>query len=118
MLGRRTAKFYVHTLPDNTYRAFKGMSFRNDQWHTFAVEVTEHRISFFVDAKVYRTEKRADALSGAAFTVRFTMRGVPGARMNKSRMQMDWLRYWRTDTPNTKSTKAPQLELSKYPQAC
>ncbi len=117
-LGTHRAKFYLHSLPDNSYRAFKGMSLQNDQWHTFAIEVTKHRISFFVDAKVFRTERRDKALTGATYTVKFEMRAQPGKRMNKSRMQMDWLRYWRADSPNTKSTAAPRLTAAHYPGNC
>lgn len=117
-MGTNRAKFYIHTLPDNSFRAFKGMNLGNEQWHTFAVEVTERRISWFVDAHVVRTERRKAALSGVPLTVRFTMRAVPGKRMNKSRMQMDWLRYWKANSPNKRSTKAPATTLVKYNQAC
>ena len=81
--------------------------FGQDQWHTFAVEVTPKRISWFVDSHVIRTERRPDALSGRKFQVRFTMQAEKGKRMNKARMQMDWLRYWTLQAKNERSTKAP-----------
>jgi len=117
-LGTNNAKFYIHTLPNNSFRAFKARNLANDRWHTFAVEVTENHISWFVDAQVVRTERREAALSGVPFTVRFTMRAIAGHRMNRSRMQMDWLRYWTADTPNTKSIEAPRTELTTFHQAC
>ncbi len=117
-MGTNRAKFYIHTLPNNSFRAFKGMNLGNEQWHTFAVEVTERRISWFVDAHVVRSERRAEALKNVPMTVRFSMRGVPGKRMNKSRMQMDWLRYWQANSPNKLSTKAPATTLTSYNQAC
>ena len=40
------------------------MNLGNDRWHTFAVEVTKSHISWFVDAHVINTERRAEALSG------------------------------------------------------
>ncbi|WP_310965045.1 family 16 glycosylhydrolase [Nocardioides terrisoli] len=117
-LGTSRTRFYIHTLPDNTFRARKGMRLHNDQWHTFAVEVTRHHISWFVDAHVVRTERRSAALSGVPLTVRFTMRATPHARMNRSRMQMDWLRYWTDRYPSTKSIRAPRTHRSTFNQAC
>jgi hypothetical protein len=117
-LGTDRAKFYIHTLPDNTFRASLGRNLGNDQWHTFAVEVTPKRISWFVDAHVIRSERRSAALSGVPLTVRFSMRAAGDARMNQSRMQMDWLRYWTLGSPNQKSTKAPQTELATFHAAC
>ena len=35
------------------------------------------------------------------------MQAVKGKRMNKARMQMDWLRYWTLQAKNERSTKAP-----------
>ena len=46
------------------------------------------------------------------------MQGVDGKRMNQSRMQMDWLRYWSLRKPNTKSTQAPAPTLGTYRQGC
>ena len=93
-MGDNEVNFYIRTRPDNLYQASMRRGFGQDQWHTFAVEVTPKRISWFVDSHVIRTERRPDALSGRKFQVRFTMEAVKGKRMNKARMQMDWLRYW------------------------
>jgi len=117
-LGSDRAKFYIHTMPDNSFRAFKGRNLANDRWHTFAVEVTHRHISWFVDARVVRTERRDAALSGVPLTVRFAMRAVPGKVMNRSRMQMDWLRYWDYDTPSKKSIRAPRTERTTFNGAC
>jgi hypothetical protein len=117
-LGTDRAKFYIHTLPHNTFRSFHGMNLANDRWHTFAVEVSKTHISWFVDARVVNTERRPAALSGVPLTVRFTMKAVPGKTMNQSRMQMDWLRYWGYQHPTRKSIKAPRTKLSHFADAC
>jgi hypothetical protein len=118
-IGRRTVRFHIRNLPDREYRGWRhGVDLGKDRWHTYAVEVTPQRISWFVDAHVVRTERRKAAFSRVPLTVRFTMRAVPGARMNPSRMQMDWLRHWSLKSPNTKSTKAPRTKLRSYPDAC
>jgi hypothetical protein len=109
---------YIRTRPDNRFIMRKGLGLHNDQWHTFAVEVTHKRISWFVDAHVVSTEKRKAALSGIPFAVRFTMEAEAGKRMNQSRMQMDWLRYWTLRKPNDKSTAAPRPELGTYRDIC
>ena len=118
-IGRSTTQFHIRNLPDHQFRAHQGgMDLGKDRWHTYAVEVTPERISWFVDAHVVRTERRTAALSGVPMTVRFTMRAVPGEKMNPSRMQMDWLRYWSLKSPNTKSTKAPRTTRGTYKGAC
>lgn len=117
--GRRKARFYIHNLPNLSFRAAKGGTpFGGDHWHTFAVEVTPHRISWFVDAHVVSTEVRPEAISGVPLTVRFSLRAVPGKAMNPARMQMDWLRYWTLAKPDSKSVSAPAPTMGTNPQAC
>jgi hypothetical protein len=115
---RRTATHYVRSAPDHAYVTHKWMSLHDNQWHTFAVEVTRKRISRIEDAHVVSTERRRDALTGTPFAVRFTMQGVGHQRMNRSRMQMDWLRYWTLKRPDAKSTAAPRLHRTTYRHAC
>ena len=117
-MGKDKVNFYIRTRPDNLYQASMKRGFGQDQWHTFAVEVTRKRISWFVDAHVIRTETRPAALSGRKLRVRFTMLAEPGKHMNKARMQMDWLRYWTLQAPNERSTKAPKTKQTTYTQAC
>lgn len=116
--GKPMVSHYIRTRPDNRFIMRKGASFKNDQWHTFAVEVTKKRISWFVDAHVVSTETRDDALSGVPFAVRFTMLAEDGRRMNQARMQMDWLRYWTLRKPNDRSTAAPHPALGTYKDTC
>ena len=110
--------FYIRSRPDNLYQASMKRGFGQDQWHTFAVEVTRKHISWFVDSHVIRTETRPEALTGRKFQVRFTMEAEKGKRMNKARMQMDWLRYWNLNDKAKKSIKAPQPELTTYTKSC
>lgn len=117
-MGGKKVNFYIRTRPDRLYQASYKRGLGQDQWHTYAVEVTPKRISWFVDSKVIRTETRRAALSGRKFQVRFTMQAVKGKRMNKARMQMDWLRYWDLGAPNKKSTKAPRPTETTYTKAC
>ena len=108
----------MRSRPDHRYFTHKRIGLHDDQWHTFAVEVTHKRISWFVDAHVISSEKRKDALTGVPFAVKFTMQGVGHARMNRSRMQMDWLRYWTLQRPDKKSTRAPSLESGTFRNHC
>lgn len=116
--GGRTVSHYIRTRPDLRFNMHRRISLHNDQWHTFAVEVTRTRISWFVDAHVISSERRKAALSGVPFAVRFTMQGVDGKKMNSSRMQMDWLRYWTLKNRNAKSVKAPRLRAGHYADSC
>jgi len=117
-MGGKKVNFYIRTRPDNLFQASLRRGLGQDQWHTYAVEVTRKRISWFVDGHVIRTEKRPAALSGRKFQVRFSMQAVKGKRMNKARMQMDWLRYWTLQSPNKRSTKAPATKRTTYTLAC
>ncbi len=87
-------------------------------WHTYAVEVTTERISWFVDAHVVRTERRPEALSGAPLTVKLAMVGVRGERMNKSRMQLDWLRHFNLNGPNRQPVDAPRMTQVTTSNSC
>lgn len=119
--GRNSADLAIHTLPDNSFTKTvkpRGQSFDRDHWHTFAVEVTHKRISWFVDAHVVATETRSAALSGVPLTVQFRLVATEGKRMDPARMQMDWMRYWSLRKPDDKSTKAPSPHRSTYGDAC
>lgn len=120
-LAHPRLKFFINNLPDLAFRAAKGPTYAGysgDHWHTFAVEVTPTRISWFVDARVVRSERRPEALSGVPFTVRFSIDAGTDKRRNPARMQLDWLRYWTLAKPNDKSVAAPQTTLGHYRKAC
>ena len=117
-LGTNTVKSYIHTLPDNSYRGFADRHLKNDRWHTYAVEVAPDHISWFVDAHVVHTERRAEALDPVRRQLKFTLRAQDGKKMHPARMQMDWMRYWTMRAPNERSVKAPQFELSTFSDAC
>ena len=117
-LSHDRAHFFVRTRPARQFGDHQRLALGNNRWHTYAVEVTRQRISWFVDAHVITSERRPAALSRVPFTVRFTMAARPGARMNQSRMQMDWLRYFDLHRPNQKSVAAPRAHRSRYADAC
>lgn len=117
-LGRNTARFYLRNRPDVQFTARRSLSLGTDRWHTFAVEVRSKRISWIVDSHVVAQERREAALSGALFTVRFKMKAVPGAEMNPSRMQMDWLRYFTLERNNRPALKGPKAKQGTYRKAC
>lgn len=115
----KAANVYARTLPNVAHKAAKpGMNLGRDQWHTYAVEVTRDRISWFIDAHVVFTEKRSDLLSGVPLTVRFTMEAKADRVMNVSRMQMDWVRHWSLEAPNLLPVDAPATSAGTFAKAC
>jgi hypothetical protein len=80
--------------------------------------VTQDHVSWFVDTKVIRTERRSAALSAEDYAMRFQLMGTPGAQMRQGRMQMDWARYYTLARKNAKSIEAPQLTQTTYDGAC
>lgn len=116
--GSTAAGWHVRSAPDIEYTAALPLELDDQQWHTFAVEVTPRRVVWFVDAHVVRRERRAPAVVAVARTVRLTLRGVRGVTMNRARMQLDWLRHWNLNAPNEQSVLAPRAVLGTYAGAC
>ncbi len=117
-LGTNRAEMHVRNLPDVDFTASRTTPLADNEFHTFAVEVTPDHVSWFVDTRVVMTERRPAALSGADYAVRFKLVGTPGARMNRGRMQMDWVRYYTLARPNARSIEAPPARLTTYADAC
>ena len=116
--GDRRARMQVRTPKGATFSAAMKRNLRDNVWHTYAVEVTRKRISWFVDTKVVRTERRDAALTGTKFQMRFRLAAVKGKRMNPARMQMDWVRYYTLERPNAKSIRAPRLDRGSFDPGC
>ena len=117
-LNARRSRMHVRNLPHHDFTASKGMALRNNQFHTYAIEVTRSHISWFVDTRVIRTERRPAARTGAAYNVRFRLQAARGKAMRRGRMQMDWVRYYTLERRNAKSIKAPHLRHRSYAGAC
>ena len=115
----RVARGAVRSLDDDKFTFSRKVDLRSRAWHTYAIEITKKRISWFVDTRVVRTERRSAALSGGVtYKPRFRIIGDADKRMNHSRMQMDWVRYYDLDRPNAKSVKAPRMNKGTYAGAC
>ena len=117
-LDGRQARMHVRNLPRHDFTAAKPMALRGNAFHTYAIEVTKTHISWFVDTRVVRTERRPEARTGAAYDIRFRLQATPGASMRQGRMQMDWVRYYGLERKNAKSIAAPQLQHATYSRAC
>lgn len=109
---------WVRTLDDNQFSFSRATNLANLAWHTYAVEVTPKRISWFSDTKVIRSEKRPAALAGVRYRPQFLMTGVSGQEMRETWLQMDWVRYYSLKRPNARSVKAKPMTLVTYPDAC
>ncbi len=116
-IGRNPATLHLRNT-DVDFTATKVLDLRQDVFHTYAVEVTPDHISWFIDTRVVMTEPRSAARTGASYAVRFRMVAPPGARMNRGRMQMDWVRYYTLERKNAKSIAAPQATLGRYDGLC
>jgi hypothetical protein len=118
-IGSSKVNLYARSLPDVAWRGSRdGMDLGRDRWHTYAVEVTRDRISWFVDAHVVQTERRPEVWSGVPLVPQFTMQAAPGRAMNVSRMQMDWIRHWSLEAPDDLSVDAPPTRPGRYGKAC
>jgi hypothetical protein len=116
--GDHRARMQIRTKSGAAFSASKPRNLHDNVWHTYAVEVTRSHISWFVDTRVVRTERRDAALTGTKYQMRFRLDAVKGKRMNPTRMQMDWVRYYSLDRPNAKSIKAPQARRGSIHKGC
>ena len=117
-VGDSRARMQIRTPKGATFGASKRRNLRDNIWHTYAVEVTRTHISWFVDTKVVRTERRDAALTGTEYQMRFRLAAAKGKRMNPTRMQMDWVRYYSLARPNAKSIQAPRTNRGSFDPAC
>jgi hypothetical protein len=63
-------------------------------------------------------ENRPEALSGIPLTLRLQLQAVPGETMNPSRLQVDTVRYFTLETPNSKPVRGSLPTLGTYADAC
>jgi hypothetical protein len=116
--GDRRARMQLRTPSGASFSASRQRNLHDNVWHTYAVEVTRTHVSWFVDTKVIRTERRDPALTGTNYQMRFRLEAVKGKRMNPARMQMDWVRYYTLERHNAKSIKAPRLDRGSSRAGC
>jgi len=95
----------------------------NDQsFHSYAVEITATRISWFVDTHVVMTETRPPARTGLPYTVEFDLVPAPGTPagtvMRPARMQMDRVRYYTLRRPDKLPVTAPAAHLEPDTVTC
>lgn len=118
-LHSKRATHYIRTLPNREFsRTRSHLRLSTDEWHTYGVEVTPRRISWFMDGKVRSTEKRRIALHGVPMVLRLRLLAAPGQTMNKSRLQVDTVRYFTLKSPNKKSVRAPRPTQGTHGGAC
>ncbi|MFT4264488.1 MAG: family 16 glycosylhydrolase [Nocardioides sp.] len=115
-----TAGFSVNTLPNHTfaYKKQLGRKVGGDEWHVFGVEVTTKHIAWFVDGRVAAIEKRPAALSGVALKMQARLVPTDGAKMEKTRLQLDWARYWTMKKKGKALGKAAQPTQKVNKKAC
>jgi len=116
-IGSRQAHTEIRNLPNVLDYSAKRLDPRG--WHDYAVEVTKTHISWFVDGRVVMTDRRRAALSGLPLSVVFRLEATHDSGMRRSRMQMDWIRYYtlaRGDS--TSGLRAPAPHRSTYTGAC
>ena len=109
---------HARNLPSHDFTASKRMALRDNQFHTYAVEVTR-------DARLVVRRHQGDPdrapFRGAhrrGLQHRFRLQATPGASMRQGRMQMDWVRYYGLERENAKSINAPALRHTSYARAC
>ncbi len=96
----------------------KGLDLRSRAWHAFAIEVTRNHISWFVDTRVVRTERRPAALSGTQWRPEFVIEAASRGGNRSSWLQMDWVRHYTLARPNAKSIRAPRMRMTDFTPTC
>lgn len=109
-VGDPIAEMDIRALPGTVFADDASLALGDYEWHTYAIEVTEDHISWFIDTKVVMTERSPEALSGRRLRMRFRLEPVDGQRMDFTRMQMDWTRYYTMERPGALPIDAPPAE--------
>ncbi len=117
-LNAHRSRMHARNLPNHDFTSAKRLGLDDNQFHTYAIEITRRHISWFVDTRVIRTERRSAARTGAAYNMRFRLLAKSGATMRQGRMQMDWARYYTLERKSAKSIAAPRLHRTSYAGAC
>jgi hypothetical protein len=114
-----SARFHIRSLPNLEFTSVKRrMNLTNGYWHTYAVQVGAKRIAWFVDGVARAVENRPEALSGIPLTLRLQLQAVRGEAMNRSRLQVDTVRYFTLKTPSNKPVRGSLPESGTYADAC
>ena len=79
-LGTNRSTMHVRNLPNRDFTVSKALPLSANQFHTYAIEVTPDHISWFVDTRVIRTERRSTARTGATYDARFRLVAQPGGQ--------------------------------------
>jgi hypothetical protein len=116
-IGSSTARVHVRN-GGQDFTAATTLDLGKDVFHTYAVEVAPDHVSWFVDTRVVMTERRDQARSGATYRVQLRMQAPAGAVTNRSRMQLDWVRYYTLDRRSAKPIEAPQALATAYDGTC
>ena len=116
--GDDRVRGWVRTPDNNEFGFSRATNLSSLAWHTYAVEITPKRISWFSDTKVLRTEKRPEALAGVKYRPQFLMTGPAGEQMRETWLQMDWVRFYSLQRPNARSVKAPAMARGTYAGTC
>jgi len=110
-LGTNRARTYLRN-GDTQFRYGLPLTLNDQSFHTYAVEITPKRISWFVDTHVVMTERRAAARTRLPYAVEFELVPQPGTPagtpMRPARMQMDWVRYYTLKRHNKLPVTAPR----------
>jgi len=113
------ARFHIRNLPNHQFTSVKRrMNLSDDYWHTYAVQVTPKRIAWFTDGVARAVENRPGALSGIKLALRLQLQAVEGETMNRSRLQVDTVRYFTLKTPSKKPVRGTLPTQGTYADAC
>ncbi|MFZ2502421.1 MAG: family 16 glycosylhydrolase [Nocardioides sp.] len=119
--GQKRVKARVQARVGDQFNKFTTrlpLDLRSRAWHAYAVEITPTHISWFVDTRVVRTERRSAAQSGQNFIPQFVIESKNASGNRSSWLQMDWVRYYTLDRPNAKSIKAPPMTRGTFERSC
>ncbi len=116
--GDRRVTGSVRTLPHTSFTYSRARDLRSRAWHTYAVEITKRHISWFVDTRVVRTERRPAARSGLRYRPQLVLQARHGKPMRAAWIQADWLRYYTLQRHNARSIKAPKMHKTTYLHGC
>jgi len=93
--GGRSVQVYARNDGLQWQHTKRKMNLGRAKWHTYAVEITRKRISWYIDAHAVAKTRTPRAFTRMRYTPAVTLAGIPGRPMARTKASYDWLRYFK-----------------------
>lgn len=114
-IGEGVAAFFLHHPPNKQDYAIIPLDLTS--WHTFAIEITQQHVTWFVDGRPVVTDRRQQAIPTTLLGLNIQLDANESTGMRAGRLQVDWARYYPLPGGNVEAPAAPAPSTGDYDPA-